>query len=231
MNSAQARLVVRYGPSTKPEFPLPQGTVTLGRESVNDVVLNDPEVSRRHARISFQAGQYIIEDLGSTNGTLVNGQRIHGPTPLRNGDTVDIGESIGMTFYGPASEIEQTFLEPPVGQVETPTMAQYGPGFGRQPAAPQPAAPRYQPQPVQAAPFRPASPYSGPQGSVPPPPQPAGRSPARIVVGCGCLLLLAVFACAASLYLLDLYAPQTLYCGPLRPLFETAGLSLALICP
>src|ERR687896_1798211 len=55
---------------------------------------DDPELSRRHARVSrFEGGGLMIEDLGSTNGTFVNGERISGPTLLEAGQTVKLGDT------------------------------------------------------------------------------------------------------------------------------------------
>lgn len=71
----------------------PAGAV-VGRSRECDVVLGDSNVSRRHARIALEAGEWTIEDLGSTNGVQVNGSRIAAPparTALRSGDRLDIG--------------------------------------------------------------------------------------------------------------------------------------------
>lgn len=71
----------------------PAGTI-VGRSRECDVVLADSNVSRRHARIAFEAGEWTIEDLGSTNGVQVNGSRIADPparTALRPGDRLDLG--------------------------------------------------------------------------------------------------------------------------------------------
>ena len=67
----------------------------LGREAKGQGALgDDSQLSRRHARVSSIDGQRVlIEDLGSTNGTVVNGDRIRGPTELRAGDTVQVGDS------------------------------------------------------------------------------------------------------------------------------------------
>src|SRR4051794_2435434 len=67
--------------------------VVLGRESGADVVLTDPssQVSRRHARIVIRGTEAVLEDLVSTNGTFVNGQRLDGPYVLRAGDKVTLG--------------------------------------------------------------------------------------------------------------------------------------------
>src|SRR3954452_11475288 len=76
--------------------------VVLGRDSGADVVLTDPsvQVSRRHARIVIRGTEAVIEDLMSTNGTIVNGERLDGPYALRAGDKVELG---GCTLeVGPA---------------------------------------------------------------------------------------------------------------------------------
>jgi EmrB/QacA subfamily drug resistance transporter len=76
-------------------FALGENTV-LGRDETAEIVLADPggELSRRHARIGLADGVAIIEDLGSTNGTLLNGERISGPQPLRSGDEIRIGNYV-----------------------------------------------------------------------------------------------------------------------------------------
>jgi pSer/pThr/pTyr-binding forkhead associated (FHA) protein/subtilisin family serine protease len=72
-------------------FPLAAG-VTLGRSRDNDVHLTDGRASRRHARIDVEQGVYVISDLGSANGTFVNGERIQRQA-LRSGDEIRIGDS------------------------------------------------------------------------------------------------------------------------------------------
>jgi pSer/pThr/pTyr-binding forkhead associated (FHA) protein len=66
---------------------------TIGREGC-DVLLPDPEVSRRHARVLIEAGVPQVEDLGSSNGTYVNGRRIDRRTELRAGDRVEFGNTL-----------------------------------------------------------------------------------------------------------------------------------------
>ena len=68
---------------------------TVGRErAAADVVLRDPNVSRRHAELTFTGSDWTIEDLNSTNGTLVNNRRIT-RCPLRSGDLL----TFGLTTY------------------------------------------------------------------------------------------------------------------------------------
>src|SRR5262249_55493683 len=76
------------------EFPLNEGQeVVVGRSSELDMVLVEELVSRRHASILLARGEITIEDLGSTNGTFVNGERVQKAT-LKEGDRVLIGTSI-----------------------------------------------------------------------------------------------------------------------------------------
>jgi pSer/pThr/pTyr-binding forkhead associated (FHA) protein len=96
--AAMNRLVLNSGPTPGKEFPLDKPEVFIGRDIGNDVVINDPEVSRRHARIYLQGNMYIIEDLGSTNGTTVNGQKLTGPYMLRAGEQITFGEHVNLSF-------------------------------------------------------------------------------------------------------------------------------------
>jgi len=89
---------MRSGPTPGVTFPLDGDQLTIGRDSSNGVAINDAEVSRKHSRLSFQGGKYVIEDLGSTNGTFVNGQRLAGPVVLKAGDVVSLGEQIVLMY-------------------------------------------------------------------------------------------------------------------------------------
>ena len=65
----------------------------LGRGTSADIVLEDPFSSSRHARIAPQGGVMVLEDLGSTNGTYLNGEPLQGPQPLHSGDRIRIGDT------------------------------------------------------------------------------------------------------------------------------------------
>jgi hypothetical protein len=71
--------------------------VTLGRSSRCDVVLDDPNVSRQHAELRPRGGSWVLTDLGSTNGSSVNGRRIDAPTVVKPRDEIELGTSV-MTF-------------------------------------------------------------------------------------------------------------------------------------
>jgi hypothetical protein len=69
------------------------GGVTIGRSRQCDVVLNDANVSRQHAEIRPRGGSWVLSDLGSTNGSSLNGRRIEGPEVVKAGDEVEVGTS------------------------------------------------------------------------------------------------------------------------------------------
>jgi len=87
-------LVAYAGASLGRIFPLLPGEAIIGRAPDVQVTLLDSEVSRHHARITFDGGQVWLEDLGSTNGTLVNGERSRGAVTLGAGDRVAIGTHV-----------------------------------------------------------------------------------------------------------------------------------------
>jgi hypothetical protein len=66
----------------------------LGRSSETDVVLDDPYASDFHMRLVAQDEGLMLHDLGSTNGTYVNGRRVTAPTQLRRGDTIQVGKTV-----------------------------------------------------------------------------------------------------------------------------------------
>lgn len=69
------------------------GEVTIGRRPPAEIVLLDDAVSGQHARLTHRQGEWVVEDLGSTNGTYVNGRRLTGPVTLRPGDLVVTGKA------------------------------------------------------------------------------------------------------------------------------------------
>ena len=110
--ASQFQLIMRSGPTPGAAFTLEGDQITIGRDSVNEVVINDAEISRRHARLTFQGGKYVLEDLGSTNGTFVNGQRLAGPRVLKAGEVVSFGEQIVMVFEATNFDAGATVVSP-----------------------------------------------------------------------------------------------------------------------
>jgi pSer/pThr/pTyr-binding forkhead associated (FHA) protein len=94
--SGESELVVEDSEVLAPEtrFPVHNGETSLGRSSASDIVLkSDDYASGRHARLTRHGGLLYVEDVGSTNGTFVNGRKTVGATPLRHGDIVRIGST------------------------------------------------------------------------------------------------------------------------------------------
>jgi pSer/pThr/pTyr-binding forkhead associated (FHA) protein len=85
------RLVVANGSAAGRTFDLTPGLITVGRRQEAGVALMDPSVSQHHAVFRVRGHTVTIEDLGSTNGTTVNGIRIELPTALAPGDEIDVG--------------------------------------------------------------------------------------------------------------------------------------------
>ena len=186
---APFRLILLSGSSAGTEFPLEKSEIFLGRDLSNDVVINDPEVSRQHIRLVLTGNTYAIEDRGSTNGTFVRGQRLSGPLLLSPGETIILGEKVLLKFESAPIDPNATvaaFRRPPA-ETSTPVVPVSQPFIPQQPAVPQvpqsyvpqqPATPQYiAPQPVapQFIPQQPAAPqYASPQPvqQVPAPAQP-----------------------------------------------------------
>ncbi|MEZ4668755.1 MAG: FHA domain-containing protein [Anaerolineae bacterium] len=218
------RLVVRRGPQPNQVYDLNKDIITIGRDITNDITINDPEVSRHHLRFTRGAGGFTLEDLGSTNGTFVNGQRLAGAKPLNNGDLLGLGETVTLGY-----ELVRGM----------PASAAAGSPEGMQQTAANPVRPPTpQPQP-QAAPYSPYSPQSQqpqspsysqssqqpygqqaqqPQQGYNAPPPPAGgyeydpyaareeepRSMTRwILIGCAGISLLCCCGTIAGFFLID----------------------------
>lgn len=103
-------LTVRQGPQPSQCFSLTQPTIIIGREAGSDVAVNDRQVSRRHASLTWDGRQFIIQDLGSANGTFVNGIRLTASQVLQQGDVIGLGQTVLLAFRA---------LSPTVSPVDT----------------------------------------------------------------------------------------------------------------
>src|SRR5208282_6711466 len=99
-DSGSSRLV-SIGTTPRREYSLNKPTIAIGSHPSNDVVLDDTTVSRRHATITRKPDGFELADLGSTNGTFVNGRRAGKPIALKSGDEIKFG-SVRIAF-DPAS--------------------------------------------------------------------------------------------------------------------------------
>ncbi|MGH7170608.1 MAG: sigma 54-interacting transcriptional regulator, partial [Gemmataceae bacterium] len=90
----RARLIVETGAASPQLSALaPKDTIRLGRNSKNDIVLDDPHASRWHAEVYHDGQQWCVRDCDTTNGTKVNGIKIHAATPLENNHVLGIGDA------------------------------------------------------------------------------------------------------------------------------------------
>ena len=202
------RLVLRAGPTPGKAFPLDKDEMFIGREANNDITINDPEVSRKHARLYVQGGNIILEDLGSTNGTSVNGQRLTGPYVLRPGEIITLGEKITLLFESLVNDDNATMASARISsQPQFPAQSPQPPQTYQSPS-PQP--PVYAPPPpprYQAPPPPPA--YAGQIPASPLSHQPAKKNTTVWVIVVVIILLAIICACVAILY----FAPTSFWCS------------------
>ncbi len=100
------------------EHPLVGQVTAIGRAVENDLVITSKRVSRQHACVRREGRHWLLTDLGSTNGTFLNGERVLAPVALRDGDHVSIGD-VDLIFHDP----ESTFLETPFPELEVDAAA------------------------------------------------------------------------------------------------------------
>lgn len=183
MSPASFRLVVRKGPTPGMAFDITKDVTVMGRDVSNDIVVGDSEISRQHARISRTPGGYVLEDLGSTNGTYVNGERLAAPQVLNPGDMIGLGENVSLMFSATSPEAAATVMGPAARAAVQAPRAPYPP------PPPGPATPAAIPQVEPSAPPK--------------------RSRLWLFAGCGCLVLVA--ACVAVLIFMpcEWYLPIT----------------------
>jgi pSer/pThr/pTyr-binding forkhead associated (FHA) protein len=93
-------------------------TIQIGRAVDNDIVITSKRVSREHARIRQEGRKWLLEDLGSANGTFLNGERVLTPVELRDGDRIALGEII-LIYHDP----DTTIREDPFPELEVDAAA------------------------------------------------------------------------------------------------------------
>jgi predicted component of type VI protein secretion system len=229
MASQSFQLVMQKGPNPGKIFELAQEEATIGRDISNRIVINDPEVSRRHARLTLQSGGYVIEDLGSTNGTFVDGQRLMGPHLLRPGQTVLLGEKITLSYEALGFDPNATLVGVASGAPAPQETYRVAPGDAYSAAPPTPPTvpepqPAYAPPPAAPA-YKPAAPvYAGPPPAAPveayesvegvyegQEEEEAPQKPWKwVLIGCG--VVVVIFCCLAVGVLAFDY--MNLYCQP-----------------
>lgn len=98
-------LVMRRGPTPGEVYQLSGDEISIGRGIKNQIVIHDNEVSREHCRLIRLADNYELHDLGSNNGTFVNGQRVVTPRQLERGAVIELGDSITLEYGVSESQI------------------------------------------------------------------------------------------------------------------------------
>jgi hypothetical protein len=179
--AASFQFVMRSGPTPGATFPLEGDQLVVGRDATSNVAISDAEVSRKHARLTFQGGKYVLEDLGSTNGTFVNGKRLTGPVVLKAGDLVSLGEQIVLVYEGLSADAGATMMSRG-GPVRPPATAVGAPAVS--PLAPPASAPAPPTPSVTAA-----------------PPAEGGRRNLLLFGAIGVVVLICI--CAAALWYID----------------------------
>lgn len=102
-------LLVKEGKLEGQSWTLDRDVIIIGRGADCDIVLPERAVSRRHARIERRNQGYLLIDLGSKNGTFVNGQEVHEPYLLQDGDEVQIALSVKLSFVGAEATVPLVF--------------------------------------------------------------------------------------------------------------------------
>jgi hypothetical protein len=177
-------------------YELGREVVTLGRLPANTIVIDDSKASGRHAEVWPDGAGYMLVDVGSTNGTLLNGQplRPQQPQPLRDGDVITIGLA-QVTVEMTAGQDASLVTEP----LAAPVRAAYEPTERLAPSAASSLAPTQQVAPSNL-PMYSASPAYAPPPPLPPPyvlPSPPKKRSAKkwILLGVGSGLAFILLAC------------------------------------
>jgi pSer/pThr/pTyr-binding forkhead associated (FHA) protein len=193
-----ASFLVRNGALKGQRLIVRTPVANIGRAEYNDLVVPEESVSTAHAKLQRREGVWVLSDLGSTNGTFVDGERVKDDTPIAPSAVVRLGD-VSMVFEptddalgvasGSGTKVIQAMQPPPAAPAPPPPA----------PAAPAPpkraTPPRPAPPSRSAAPAKPAAPSARPQ-----PRRPAGQAPEKAKAkGCGSSAAIVVLGLAAAL--------------------------------
>lgn len=112
-----ASLVAEAGAMAGSEWTLDREEFTIGRSAECDLVVSDRQVSREHARLRRVEGLYVVDDLGSKNGTHVNGRRVVGSARLHHGDEIQVALALRLRFV--AKETAEVSAETGISETAT----------------------------------------------------------------------------------------------------------------
>src|SRR5690349_10631137 len=192
-----ASILVRSGAKKGQRIPIRVPVVNIGRAEYNDIVLAEESVSTQHAKLQRREGVWILVDLGSTNGTFVDGEKLSGETPVAPGSTIRLGDAsevfepdddaLGIGKGGAGTKVMGAMSIPAPAPKAAPA-----PAPAAAPVAPAPAKP--------AAVGQASSPVKKPAAAKPAAkPAPAeGGAPKWLIP----VIVLVVIAAAAAFFLL-----------------------------
>jgi pSer/pThr/pTyr-binding forkhead associated (FHA) protein len=118
---AKHYLTITAGPHIGHVYPLEDIIITVGRETSNDIHILDTEVSRYHLRLRREKRGFSAEDMGSTNGTTLNGIPLTEPTLLENNDLLRLGTMVELQYLRQTAETDTSPLEDDTGGVPVQT--------------------------------------------------------------------------------------------------------------
>jgi len=231
---SQHTLVVTDGPNVGKAYPLQGMVCTLGRSADNTVVFDSARVSRHHVQIRLLATGAVAEDLGSTNGTWVNGRRLVEPVTLSPGDEIRVADYITLEYAVSDPGAAATLVGDIAGGS---TQVMGGDAFAYEPPTPPPPPgdvfAAYDPAPAprpEVAPSQPVVAYSPPVGvaqdaglpfdEVPAADIPSPRRPRWLGWVIGILIVLILLCVALAIYLW--FAPITFW----ERVFEMFGIPM-----
>src|SRR5213593_3625265 len=193
-----ASFLVKSGALKGQRLPVKTPVVNVGRADYNDLVISDGSVSTAHAKLQRREGVWVLVDLDSTNGTFVDGERVHGESPLAPGAVVRFGDvqlvfeptddAVAVAKGGGTQVLRTPHSVPPAAKPapSKPAPSKPPPAVKAAPAAP--AAP------ARAAPARPGGKPGGKRPQTAPPPEKKGKG-----CGAGAVILLLGGAGVAGL--------------------------------
>lgn len=111
-------LIMHEGQLSGQRWTLESDVLNIGRAADCDIALPERQVSRYHARILRQGDQYLVEDLGSKNGTHLNGAPVHGTAKIQDGDEIQVALCVKLLFVGTEATVPLRLdRPPPVGRL------------------------------------------------------------------------------------------------------------------